>query len=349
MITTLKKESIKPKTDETLLETVLLGAIPPRVPWVEFEVDFAHIAKVLKDERIAQSEEISVENYVEFVNRVGIDVLFYNCLWKVGRVYRKSSDGRNQYVDGNIKSRDDFYKISAPDLENLTQRAGELSVAAKKNNTAFVVGLSTPYKLAKAAVGYEDFLIKTAQDISFLLELEERLMEHTHAILRECLKYDVSAIMIPGDMCGKHGALLAPESISRLWLKSTNEFIKPIRERGIPVILHVDGDFSGVLDILMKIEPDALHPFEVCGNLDIYNTKQSIGDRVTLMGNIDLNGVLTFGTAEEVRESVLEHILRLAPNGRYACGSSHEIGRSVPFENFMAMSDAIKEFGKYTI
>ena len=331
----------------TVLDTVLAGVVPHRVPFVEFGISHQHISKVLGDRSITSSDKLSVENYVEFINCVGIDVLYSNCLWKVGRVYKKSSDGKSHYVDGSIKTRNDFKKIVPPDITKLTQRAKELSIAAKENHTAFVLGVSTPYKLAKAAVGYQDFLIKTVDDMDFVLDLEDHLASHAQEILKKCLEYDVSAIMIPGDMCGKHGPLLAPDTIAKLWIETTNEFIRPAKELGIPVILHVDGDFSGIMDVLMAIEPDAIHPFEVCGNLDIYKAKQEIGDRVTLMGNIDLSGVLSFGSAEQVRKSVRKHIEKLAPNGRYVCGSSHEISDSVPYENFIAMAETIRDFGEY--
>jgi uroporphyrinogen decarboxylase len=141
--------------------------------------------------------------------------------------------------------------------------------------------------------------------------------------------------------------MINPALIRKMWLEQTKEFIKPVKEKGIPVILHMDGDFSNIIDIMLEIEPGAIHPFEVCGNLDICKAKKMYGNKVTLIGNIDISGVLLSGTPEEVRDSVKEHIENLGKRGRYMCGSSHEISENIPVENFYALIESIYEFGKY--
>ena len=80
---------------------------------------------------------------------------------------------------------------------------------------------------------------------------------------------------------------------------------------------------------------------------DIYEIKAQYGDKITLVGNIDVASVLSFGTPTEVRESTREHIERLGADGGYVVCSSHSIIDSVPPENYTAMIEATKEFGTY--
>ena len=44
--------------------------------------------------------------------------------------------------------------------------------------------------------------------------------------------------------------------------------------------------------------------------MDTYDMKARYGDRLTLSGNIDIAGPLAFGTPEEVREEVRQHMER---------------------------------------
>ena len=333
--------------DRRRLSTVLSGGIPDRVPYFEIHVDRGHVQHVLGRPVTADYMDLPVEDYAEFIRKTGIDFFYYNHLWKIGRVYRPDSDGKMHYVDGSIKTPSDLSTVSPPDITRSRTRVVELARAAKEQGAGFILGVSTPYKLAKAAVGYHDFLLKTVDDPAFLEGLIEILGRYERQSLQSLLECRPDAVLIPGDLCINTGPMLSPESIKKLWLTSTLEFIKPIKDSGIPLILHMDGDFSSIVDITMAVEPDAIHPFEPCGNIDIYQAKTEYGGRVTLIGNIDLGRVLSFGKPQEVRASVQEHIERLAPGGRYMCGSSHEISEAVPVENFEALYRSVNEFGAY--
>ena len=71
------------------------------------------------------------------------------------------------------------------------------------------------------------------------------------------------------------------------------------------------------------------------------------GDKLTLSGNIDIAGPLAFGTPEEVREEVRQHMEKLKPGGRYIMSTNHSVMDDVPPENYRAMLDAGLEFGVY--
>jgi len=89
---------------------------------------------------------------------------------------------------------------------------------------------------------------------------------------------------------------------------------------------------------------NAVHPIQPVAN-DIYAIHAEYGDRLTLVGNIDVASVLSYGTPAEVRQNVREHIDRLAGSGGYIVCSSHSIIDSVPPENYLAMVRATQEFG----
>jgi uroporphyrinogen decarboxylase len=59
--------------------------------------------------------------------------------------------------------------------------------------------------------------------------------------------------------------------------------------------------------------------------------------------------LLTFGTPEEVRRATLECIRKASPGGGHILSSSNIIHRGVPPENYLAMIETAKEYGKYPI
>jgi uroporphyrinogen decarboxylase len=68
-----------------------------------------------------------------------------------------------------------------------------------------------------------------------------------------------------------------------------------------------------------------------------------------VIGNVDLGYTLTRGTPEETTEEVKEKIRLLAPGGGYCLGSSNSVPDYVKVENYRAMVETTKGFGKYPI
>jgi 5-methyltetrahydrofolate--homocysteine methyltransferase len=83
--------------------------------------------------------------------------------------------------------------------------------------------------------------------------------------------------------------------------------------------------------------------------MDIVDTKNKWGDRLCLLGNINLDSTLTLGTPDEVRAEVYERIRTIGPGGGYMVSSSNSITDYVPLENMKAMFDATFEYGQYPI
>ena len=107
----------------------------------------------------------------------------------------------------------------------------------------------------------------------------------------------------------------------------------------------MDGVIDSYINEFIEMGFDVIHPLEPCGGLqDIYDLKKRYGDRIALHGNIDVGGVLVFGTPEKVARDVEEHLDRLAVGGGYICGSSHDITEAVPVANFYAMRDTVQNY-----
>jgi uroporphyrinogen decarboxylase len=120
------------------------------------------------------------------------------------------------------------------------------------------------------------------------------------------------------------------------------------RDAGLPLIFHSDGNLLSILDELVEIGFQALQPIEPEA-MDIAYLKRRYGNRLCLIGNLDLGGALTRGTPAEVRESVRQHIRAIGPGGGYCVGSSNTVTNYVPLQNFRAMVAATFEFGRYPL
>ncbi|MBI3979166.1 MAG: hypothetical protein HY331_13360 [Chloroflexi bacterium] len=198
-------------------------------------------------------------------------------------------------------------------------------------------------------MGFDAFARATRKDPDLVKAMYEKVGTAQMQILDIVTRFDsVGAVVHSDDLAYAEGLMVRPQHFREHffpWLKTAVDLC---HSRGLPVIVHSDGDIRKVLDDIVACGVDALNPIEPKA-MDIVWLKQTYGDRLGLIGNIDLAYTLTQGTPEEVEAEVKLRIQQLAPGGGYACGSANSIPEYVPFENFLAMREAIFKYGKYPI
>ena len=102
------------------------------------------------------------------------------------------------------------------------------------------------------------------------------------------------------------------------------------------------------MDDFIDCGVNALHPIEPKA-MDIVELKKKWAGNLCLIGNIDLAYTLTRGTPEETDAEVKERIRTLGPGGGYVVCSSNSVPDYVKPENYKAMVEAVKKYGKYPL
>ncbi len=68
-----------------------------------------------------------------------------------------------------------------------------------------------------------------------------------------------------------------------------------------------------------------------------------------MWGTIDIQKTLPYGSVKDVREEVIGRIKHLAHGGGFIIGPTHHVQIDTPLENFFALCETIKEYGKHPI
>ena len=115
----------------------------------------------------------------------------------------------------------------------------------------------------------------------------------------------------------------------------------------IPWIVHSDGNVVPLLEDLMSLGIAGLHPNEK-GAMDIRRMKREHGDRLCLLGNVDLN-ILGQGTPDDVDQEVHDLIRDVGPGGGYIVTSGNTLAGYLRPENVLAMTNAVQRYGHYPL
>ncbi|MBI3978585.1 MAG: hypothetical protein HY331_10410 [Chloroflexi bacterium] len=361
-------------------KAILRQGEPDRVPLADFNVDVLIKQEYLRRElgrdvainREAHSlvlnrvGKLPLEMEVEFWYRAGFDFVPVSSGLReeTGMMERLGVITQSRYAaagdtehergwamegEGIITNWREFESYPWPDPKALDYSVFEEIKRYLRPGMKVVVIFSQMFTGVWWLMGLEGFARATRKDPGLIKALYEKVGDYQLEALDIVSRFDsVGAILHGDDLAYAEGLMVRPQHFREHffpWLKTAGELV---HNRGLPFIFHSDGDIRPVLDDVVACGVDAVHPIEPKA-MDIVWVKQTYGDRLAVMGNIDLAYTLTQGTPEEVDAEVKLRIQQLAPGGGYACGSSNSVPEYVPFENFLAMRDAILKYGRYPI
>jgi uroporphyrinogen decarboxylase len=270
------------------------------------------------------------------------------CMSIQPQIYFQTRLTNGQYfvVGGLIKTRKDLEIINLPDPDDEKIYEPARKFIDRFRPLGYAIGCfinlgSDPVVLS---MGWDHFSYALYDDprlIQILFDLYSDWYARAVCHINE-LGFDF--IWAGDDIAFRSGPMISPHMFREIFLPSYRRVADAIQ---LPWIFHTDGNFLPLLDDLLSLGMDALHPLEPDA-VDIGDVKRLVSDKVCLIGNIDIN-VLSLGTQSEVKSLTQETIMRVAKDGRFILSSSNSITRSCKIENVLAMINTCRQIGKYPI
>lgn len=248
-----------------------------------------------------------------------------------------------------ISSEKDMETFSWPDPETLDYSNLKEAADCLPEGMGIISGVGGIFTRVWMLLGFTEFCLKLSEDPGFVKKMFDRIGNIQCQVLKKVVKMKkVGAFWYGDDLAYTEGLMISPDTYKKYLFPWLEELFSIARNADLPVAMHTDGDVRLLIDDLIKIGLNALHPIEPKA-MDIYQLKNKYHGKLCLIGNIDMAGSLGRGTPDEVRAEVKDRIKQIAPGGGYAVGSSNSVAYYVPLENYRAMLEATFEFGAYPI
>jgi len=335
---------------------------PDRVPLAELLADL-DIMRVM-----VGKDRLDLEDYVKFYVKAGMDYvrvladgreLFYNprLLKQKERTYRYSLYSEEvtrawaPEHEGLVKTEEDLERILSFDVSQIhASTAEELRrlLDRKYPKMGLMAGFGDVFTTTWMLRGFTQFCVDLYRNRGLIRRIYEKVSE---VALHECkvlVEAGVDAVWPSDDIAHIDGLLVSPRDLKEFFFPWLREVGRIAKKNSLPMIYHSDGDLTSVMEDLIDCGVDAIHPIEPKA-MNIVEVKEKWGDRLALIGNIDLGYTLTLGTVDDVVREVKERIRDLAPGGGYAVGTSNTVTDYVKLENYKAMIAATKKWGRYPI
>jgi hypothetical protein len=205
-------------------------------------------------------------------------------------------------------------------------------------------------KNAKGIRGVEEWYMSTLIREDFVKDLFDRQTD----IAIENLKLFHSVIGNKIDVvftCGtdfgtQNSTFCSPETYDRVWMpyyRKVNDWIHG--NTNWKTFKHSCGAVESLMAHFIDSGFDIINPVQInAAGMDPKRLKKLYGDKLVFWGGgVDTQGAFAFGTPSQVKEQVKSQCEILNNNGGFVFNTVHNIQANVPFENVVAMLEALKE------
>jgi uroporphyrinogen decarboxylase len=153
---------------------------------------------------------------------------------------------------------------------------------------------------------------------------------------------EVDAFFFGNDFGTQQSLICAPKQFDQFLMPWLGKFTEQGHRHGHQVILHSCGAIHPIIERLISAGVDCLHPLQALAcDMDAATIARDFKGRISFMGGIDMQKLLTYGTPEQIVAEVQRVKGILGPN--LIISPSHEaILPNVPPENIEAMAKAAR-------
>ncbi|MBN2632988.1 MAG: methyltransferase [Bacteroidales bacterium] len=208
------------------------------------------------------------------------------------------------------------------------------------------VGLKNP----KGIRGVAEWYMSTLTREDFIKEVFDRQTDIAIENLKRLFgvmgsKADV--IFICGtDFGTQNSTFCSPETYTSMWLpyyRKVNDWIHT--NTNWKTFKHSCGAIESFMELFIESGFDIINPVQInAAGMDPVLLKKKYGDRIVFWGGgVDTQGAFQFGSPGQVKDQVKRQCEIFNNNGGFVFNTVHNIQANVPFENVVAMFEALKE------
>jgi uroporphyrinogen decarboxylase len=197
-------------------------------------------------------------------------------------------------------------------------------------------------------MGFNNFATKLIMDEQLVSDIFQKVAHIQLNLLDKIFDIPyVGAVWIVDDLAFGTGPIISPQAYRDHVFPWYKKIAQKCHENDVLLFQHSDGDLTSLMEDIVDIGTDLLHPIDpTC--MSMREVKKKYGDRLAFAGNV-ANELLRSGTPKEVDERVKELIKNMAPGGGYCLAAGNSVTEWGNFDNYIAMLQAAEKYGRYPV
>ena len=327
---------------------------PDRLPVLELAIDW----KVMRG--------LGFRDYFRLVEALDLDAVPVNQVlyllgWRrcLGPLVRRFRDGwgtgyqvteellpfPNRFP---IACLEDLERYRPPRPEDGPLLAAVRLVARRCPERAVLLASRADFAASWYLCGLDHLLVSYLEAPELALRLAEMVTAYYERLLPLAAAQGAEIIVLTDDYAQKTGCLMSRDHFRRFILPGLRRVVGAVKGAGAFCVKHSDGDIGSIADLLVDTGIDALGPLEPAAGMDLAEVKRRYGDRVAVLGNVDVD-LLSRGSRQEVERVTAGLIRAVSPGGGHILSSGNTLTSAVRPENYRAMLATARRLGGYPI
>jgi len=265
----------------------------------------------------------------------------------------KLNDSTPEHVDFSIKERDDWEKVKHLLNDNFDARINfeayrEAKAEAEKAGRFFAWSGTNVFECIHPVCGHENMLVGMALDAEWVEDMMQTYSELTvklQSLLFEREGYP-DGIWYYEDLGFKNKPFMSPQMYKDLVFPAHKYTMDYAHSKGLPVIVHSCGYVEQLIPDLIEAGMDCFQTIEVKAGMDALKLHREFGDKITLMGGIDVRAL--YSNDKKVIDAELERVIPIVKQGYgYIAHSDHSIPKTVEYDTLKYYISKALELGAY--
>lgn len=243
--------------------------------------------------------------------------------------------------EGLLKSRQELRSIRMPDpdQDDILNEARSF-IKAFGGEYAIYACIRMGISSMLMSMGYDTFSYMLYDDRDFILDVMQLYLDFNKRFIRNLEEVGFDFLWSFDDIAFGTGPLFSQQVWDDIFAENVGEVTRRIQ---IPWIYHSDGNLLPILDKMLSLGMNGIHPLEP-GTMDLDLLKEKYGKRLCLIGNININDTLSTSPKEIVEMEVKERMEQLSPGGGFIISDSNSVPYFCNSENIIEMSRAVQKY-----
>ncbi|MBM3492952.1 MAG: hypothetical protein FJX72_01320 [Armatimonadetes bacterium] len=160
-----------------------------------------------------------------------------------------------------------------------------------------------------------------------------------------CLDLGVDMVHVSDDWGAQTGLLFSPRTWWKLIYPAHLVTCEAVKQRGANISLHTDGNNMAVVDGIIQLGYDVVHPWQESAGMSLQTHRERYVDSFAVMGGLDVQTTIGFGRFDILRAEI-ERVLRMASDGGIIFCTSHFVQDHCTIEELRFAFDLAYEFSR---
>ncbi len=257
----------------------------------------------------------------QFMDEFGLDLFMSFVPWpnQTGRLLDVS-----ELADFNPGDpRDPFwitYEAWNPDFAGVSVARAVEEQGSKRAVIAHLWGI---VEGTSRIIGIESSWMHLGKSPALMSSWFDRYADWLCGLADSCIDAGVDIVTLSDDWGSNQNMLFSPRMWRKMIAPYAERVVKHIKGRGVWVNLHSDGYIMNIMDELVAIGYDSMHPVQESAGMDPATIKAGYGDKLIVYGSLDVIDGLYRLDSDELDDYIRGRFAIYAPGGGFIFNTGH--------------------------